>query len=642
MNTMTILQANLELLTRVNPELARRVIGTAPAAVEVIPTACGAPSLRLRDAGGRPFTLHSTLDPLREAERLVDSQLRPESNACLVYGFGLGYHVERLAQRLPPEAALLVVEPQIAIFRAVLGVRDLRPLLGNPAIHWAVGEPVAQVPAWFGAIFRVVTLEGASIIAHGPSVKLCGEYFEILDGLCRKWLVTVGGNFLTNVSAVRTYLSNTLENIPAIVDSPPIGRLFDRFRGVPGIVISAGPSLDRNLGLLRVLEEHAVLICVDTALGPLHRAGIRPHLVLAGDAGEANYRHTEKLGATGAALVAEPMTHPRIVSEFQGRRFIMSFNEVLMQQLAKQLGDFGVVKAWGSISTGAFDLARRLGCDPIVLVGQDLAFSDGRYYAHGTYQEARWLRELAWPKTLDDTHRWRMAREDALDLTDCFGRPGRTSKALEAYRHYLEREISLTTAKVINATGGGSLLAGAEHLPLEQVLWRHARRKRPVRQLIEQAGGGRSRREVDKLLAYLRATARRLERAAGYCNEGFERARLLHQALSQDRPADYREMEQAYARFYAEQEVLVMLEHANQGGLLSFQRGAEKLKGRALDDEVMGEAARLHGAFFASFYQTAGLLRRAFERAALGLELRLSGAAEPAAAAAERPLKAAG
>ncbi len=623
-NNQDIFRRNIQALSQVDLDLARRLTATHPAAAEVIQTRAGVPSVRLTNAGGKPCTLVSTVDPLAEAERLAESQLEENANACLVYGFALGYHVESVLKRLPRGGRVLVVDPQISIFRLAMETRDLTGLLTNPDVFWSIGEKEYDVPERFGNVFRVISLEGVAIVSHYPTVKLCGEYFNELDQHCRKWLVAVGGNFLTNVSAVRTYLSNTLDNILAIVDNPPVRNLYGRFKGIPAVVVSAGPSLDRNIELLRVLENHAVLICVDTSLGPLYRAGIRPHLVLAGDSSEANFRHMQGLGRTGATLVAEPMTHPRIVEEFDGDKFIMSFNEVLMKQLAGILGDFGTVKAWGSISTGAFDLARKLGCDPIVFTGQDLAFSDGRYYAHGTYQEKRWLRELVHPKSLQDMHKWRMSHENTLDVTDVFGRPQRTSRQLEAYRHYFEREITGTQARVINASEGGAGFTGVDNLPLEHVLWKYAAVRRDIRGMILKARQLRSRKVINQLFDYLREITDELENLQQACNKGFESARVLHQGKTENRQAEYAALEDIYEQVYAFDKVREMLENANQGGVLTYQRGAEKLKGRDLDDKLISEASQLYGAFFISCFQTAGMLRKKFEQASLALGHRLA------------------
>ncbi|MEA2064023.1 MAG: 6-hydroxymethylpterin diphosphokinase MptE-like protein [Gemmatimonadota bacterium] len=612
---MDFLKTNITALARANSGLARRLKQTEPADIELIRTAAGVPSVRLKNAGGRSFTLHSTVNPLIEAERLVASQFKEGINACMVYGFGLGYHLDVLVKELPEEATLLVVEPQIAIFRMALKVRDMTHLLNDTRIFWAVGEDVNEVPAHFGEIFRVTTLEGFTIISHNPSLRLCGDYFELLDELCRKWIIAVGGNFLTNVQVVRKYLSNSLDNISAIIEHPPIRKLFGKFRGVPAVVVSAGPSLDRNIELLRRMESSAVIICVDTSLGPLHRAGITPHLVLAADASPQNFKHLDGLGETGAALVAEPMTHPRIVSEFAGDIFIMSFGENLMGRLKELMGDFGVVKAWGSISTGAFDLARLLGCDPIVFAGQDLSFPGGRYYAHGTYQERRWLRELGNQVTLDALHGRRMVNENNLEATDIFGCTVGTSKVLEAYRQYFEREIHETEARVINASEGGIGFRGVENMPLEEVLWRFARKKRPIRQIIRRARARRSDKEITRLLEFLEKNMAELQKMCTNCNEGFEISRKIHQELSKDFQTDLKAIEDIYEKIYSQKDILRMVENANQAGLLTFQREMEKVSSPVLDNGTAIKGARVYGAFFISFYQTTSFLKSAFKRA---------------------------
>ena len=100
-------------------------------------------------------------------------------------------------------------------------------------------------------------------------------------------------------------------------------------------------------------------------------------------------------------------------------------------------------------------------------------------------------------------------------------------------------------------------------------------------------------------------------------NEGFELAREIHQQQSDDFKADFDRIEKIYDKLYKQREILEILENANQGGLLTFQRGAEKLKGRQLDNDTILDGAQTYGAFFVSFYQTASFLKKRFENAAV-------------------------
>ena len=73
---------------------------------------------------------------------------------------------------------------------------------------------------------------------------------------------------------------NFLRNQEVIQKNPGVIALKNRFRNIPGIVIGAGPSLDKNIRYLRKACERAVILCCDAALKPLLSHGIVPNFVL--------------------------------------------------------------------------------------------------------------------------------------------------------------------------------------------------------------------------------------------------------------------------------------------------------------------------------------------------------------------------
>ena len=83
-----------------------------------------------------------------------------------------------------------------------------------------------------------------------------------------------------------TWLRQGLENLGSLGSHPPITPLFGRFQGWPAICISPGPSLARNVGLLREVQDRALLIAGTHSLTLLQKEGVRPHLVVLADAGD--------------------------------------------------------------------------------------------------------------------------------------------------------------------------------------------------------------------------------------------------------------------------------------------------------------------------------------------------------------------
>ncbi|MDR1577458.1 MAG: glycosyltransferase [Deltaproteobacteria bacterium] len=88
------------------------------------------PALTL-DLGGGPKRLTSGLDPRKEDQRLAEQFLktRPLTKGLTVIGFGLGYHLDVLVEKLAPEEPLWLWEGRPELAAAALRARDLRPIL---------------------------------------------------------------------------------------------------------------------------------------------------------------------------------------------------------------------------------------------------------------------------------------------------------------------------------------------------------------------------------------------------------------------------------------------------------------------------------------------------------------------------------
>jgi hypothetical protein len=108
-------------------------------------------------------------------------------------------------------------------------------------------------------------------------------------------------------------------------------------------------------------------------------AGVTPDLVLTVDPQDVRY-HFAGCDVSGSCLVNAVTAHPALF-ELPARRFLtLSANGAIDDWMFERIGESPVVPGGGSVATSALSLALRWGCDPIVFVGLDLAFADGRYY----------------------------------------------------------------------------------------------------------------------------------------------------------------------------------------------------------------------------------------------------------------------
>lgn len=414
------------------------------------------PVLQVRD-GDRWLPVHSRRDPLREAERVVAAQDLGRSNTVFVIGFGLGYLADVLEHQ-GWTGTLVALEPDAGSVRACLQRRDWTRWLESGRLTIVAGTDFDGLEA---TIPLLDPDQADPVVVVNPVIARWRPAFveDAMRRAARAWFGARANQDARRRMAGR-YLLNTLRNAPGIAASGDVRALDGCFTGVPAILVAAGPSLDVNLPEIRRWRDRAVVVAVDTALRPLLRAGVEPDLVVAVDPGESNARHLVDLPSCDAVhLVAEGSLDPEAMRTFDDRRFIFAVSDHHPWPWLRTQGiERGRLRAWGSVLTTAFDLALRMGCDPIVFTGADLAFTDGRPYARGTTFEEDWHREQTWGGSLEASWGTRLAEWPDTREPGVGDRPVRTAPHLVAFRDWLVAEAKRAAGRtIVNATGHGIL-----------------------------------------------------------------------------------------------------------------------------------------------------------------------------------------
>jgi hypothetical protein len=141
--------------------------------------------------------------------------------------------------------------------------------------------------------------------------------------------------------------------------------------------------------------------------------------------------------------------------------------------------DMGALPAGATVAHLALYLARHLGCDPVILTGQDLGFTDGLYYAPGTAIDAVWAPELNPFNTIEMMQWQRIVRHRTHlhKMTDQRGRSIYTDAQMLTYLQQFERDFSAFRDEgltIIDATEGGVAKQHVQTASLDDALARHA------------------------------------------------------------------------------------------------------------------------------------------------------------------------
>lgn len=277
----------------------------------------------------------------------------------------------------------------------------------------------------------------------------------------------------------RDKVRNLLANLPLLTQRPSLQAHPGMLRGLPAFIIGAGAGLDENRDLLGDIRHRGLTIALNAATH-----AVPSHVELTTESNDV----TRKLAGTAPVRVASIVGHPDVT---RPENCSFTWSSELGEFLSEATGIPGLPSS-ASGTTAAVSLAIRLGCAPIVLVGQDLAFVDDRVYAETTgFGGDRVRREGS--KVLYD---WGSSGDiprpscplppesDLVELPGVSG-PVMTSQAFRNVAWFLGAQAR--DAYVIQTSTRGCRIENARHVSLEHVLF-----ELPVRKASIQLTAGRA------------------------------------------------------------------------------------------------------------------------------------------------------
>jgi hypothetical protein len=508
----SILQHNLLALGTSSPATSRLLKNTtARSDIEFFPARSGVLTGSLGSPAA-PRLLASRHDPIEESRDLVETIDPKATAAAVVMGFGLGYHVKLLAQRLGPTSAIFVYEPDVGLLRAVLERIDHSGWMRqSQVLILTSAEDAGAIAAATHGREGVIAI-GAKMVNHPSSVPRLGADAQRFADEFTKVIRAVKSTVITALMQSEVTVRNLLMNIDHYAMRPGVADLAGAARGRPAIVVSAGPSLRRNIDLLSRpgVRERFVIIAVQTVLKTLLARGIRPHFVTALDHHEISRRFYEGLSSAdvdGVTLIAEAKANPAILEAFAGA-IRMPGDAVLDKLLGQEPVPGNQLKAGATVAHLAYYLARHLGCDPVILIGQDLGFTDGQYYAAGAAIHEVWSGELNAFNSLEAMEWQRIVRNrsNLQRTSDVLGRPIYTDAQMASYLVQFERDFKADAEQgltTIDATEGGVAKQHTHVSSLDAALQRF-RSVDPLRLAEPRQEPGRPRQALEMRLRQIR------------------------------------------------------------------------------------------------------------------------------------------
>ncbi|EAI9378745.1 motility associated factor glycosyltransferase family protein, partial [Campylobacter coli] len=439
-----------------------------------------------------------------------------------IYGIGNALLIKNLAKHYKH---LFVFESEIELFILALSTIDLSEELCSGKIY-LVDIEEERVDIQLLILFDMKDMfEYLSLyemfVNNSFYKQFCEKTWCETDEFCKKNIeIVIRDSGLNSNLSFQSYF-HFLQNIPSMLKSIPFQRILNERKNKfeNAIVVSAGPSLAKQLPLLKAYQDKAVIFCADGALSMLEKEGIVPDYVTNLDFTDLAMKFFQNKENKTSLNILSCATHPNVARSLNAENcMIVLRNKALYQRF--NFNDFGYIDTGTHVSHFSYTLALALGFKNIIMIGQDLAFDEeGNSHSKGfDFGE-------------------KFSGEENIDKFKIPAYAGKgevlTHTTWNDYRIKLEYLFACNDqkAKFYNATEGGARINFTEELSFKECCEKLLTKEKPKFELPKSLTKNRS----DKLLVKFKEKIQKdQENAKRFLDDALALKQILENILSKD------------------------------------------------------------------------------------------------------------
>ncbi|EJO0388083.1 motility associated factor glycosyltransferase family protein [Campylobacter coli] len=439
--------------------------------------------------------------------------------AC-IYGIGNALLIKNLAKHYKH---LFVFESEIELFILALSTLDLSEELCSGKIY-LVDIEEERVDIQLLILFDMKDMfEYLSLYEMFVNNSFYKQFqqddWHKANTLCEKNIEVIVRNLNSSLHIAFECYSHLLQNIPSMLESIPFQRILSERKNKfeNAIVVSAGPSLTKQLPLLKAYQDKAVIFCADGALSMLEKEGIVPDYVTNLDFTDLAMKFFQNKENKTSLNVLSCATHLSLV-HFLDNKSVVLREDPLYQRF--NLNDFGYIDTGTHVSHFSYTLALALGFKNIIMIGQDLAFDEeGNSHSKGFSYGEQFNGEKTVPTLKAQAY---AGKGEVL-----------THITWNDYRIKLEYLFACNDqkAKFYNATEGGARINFTEELSFKECCEKLLTKEKPKFDIPKSLTKNRS----DKLLAKFKEKIQKdQENAKRFLDDALALKQILENILSKD------------------------------------------------------------------------------------------------------------
>lgn len=418
--------------------------------------------------------LGSRYNPTQEAEKyMADCVELPEKATLVLIGFGNGAHIrEFMSKSKKKDTNCIVFEPCKDLFMRILHDIDISDILKDERVHIVVNGVNDKMAGIYAEIYISSVNEKTNKYIALP------KYRQLFSGACDEFLMILNNiydDIKVEKNTIRVYgeraAYNGIQNFCYLPGCHSSAEYIDEFpKDLPGIVVSAGPSLEKNVEMLKKAKGRALIIAVDTAAKTVMSHGIVPDMVISID----NHKPVRLFDVNGLEKVpflAEMAMNTEVLDFLHPEKIIFySADSPIWDNLFKEAGSqIRQIYAGGTVAIDAIANLIEWGFKTVILMGQDLMLTGNKY--HAGEKEIRDMSELPYR---------------VVEVKDIYGKKGYTTADFAIYIREIAKIAERFDVKFIDATEGGALIENTEIMTLQDAINEYCQKEYDINRIINE------------------------------------------------------------------------------------------------------------------------------------------------------------
>ncbi len=427
--------------------------------------------------------IHDAKGAIEESERIVSTINDINDSIRIVYGLGLGYLVDLMAQKIK-KGRILVYEPNLDLLSFVLSIAQIDAIANDRVFIYN------DESQFLDKINKITNHETTLSISFLNSYK--NLFFYDIKKIFNKAQNILGEKIInhnTLINKSEEAISYSTKNLVNIIKNPPLDSIKNIYKGKTALILSAGPSLAKNLDLIKNNQDKFVVFAVNRVVNLLIENSICPNFVVNIESIDT-LRQFRGIDTKKLCFILEGFTNPKIHALETKKTFnYLSCDNFLNPWIRECLKIDNNLKSIGTVTYSALSSACLMGFKKIILLGSDLAFQNGDCYSktQGWYEELECVLEgeeyLIKPKNYDKflqsfkndkTKLREYLNKLNKNLCTVVNEQGKLIPSRLDYSFYINHLsnfiLNHKNIDFINCSKGGALIKGCSNIDFSQVV----------------------------------------------------------------------------------------------------------------------------------------------------------------------------